>query len=178
MKGMKTQILYVGFRPDSPVHRRRFDGMRRFASARKWDVELLEFNRSGPAEVREAIGRLRPVGCVVEAFWVKEGLSPRAFGRVPVVCFDQPEGTVWRKAPRIDCDEAAVAQMAFQELADTHPTCFVAVSQWKRLWARERIDAFRDCCRRAGFDCKVALEKLFIKRAGVSMRQWRSAHLK
>lgn len=29
-----------------------------------------------------------------------------------------------------------------------------------------------------GFRTWVALEKLFIKRAGVSMRQWRSTHLK
>ena len=130
--------------------------MRRFAATRRWNVTTLDFDSYGPVEVRDAIEKIHPVGIVVEGFWARCGVSPRVFGRVPVVCFDPPEIPAWRKIPCVLCDESAVARLAFQELADTHPSSYVVVSfSEKERWARKRIGAFRDCCRKAGFDCPV-----------------------
>ena len=150
-------LLYVDCRPDNGVERRRLEGMRRYAAARGWRVETLDHKVCSPAALREALGRLRPIGCVAEC-WRKEGtFPPAAFQGVPVIYFGPPETPKWRDAPRVECDEAAVARMAFRELSAGKPSAYAVVSFWKeRKWQRERIDAFRECCREAGFDCLFA----------------------
>ena len=51
--------------------------------------------------------------------------------------------------------------MAFRELSDGHPQSYAVLSFWRReRWARERIDAFRECCRKAGFNCPVSYFKV------------------
>ena len=150
-------ILYVDCRPDNGVERRRLEGMRRYAAARGWRVETLELGSATPAALKEALERLRPVGCVAECWRKKGTFPPAAFQGVPVIYFGPPETPKWRDAPRVECDEAAVARMAFRELSAGKPSAYSVVSFWKeRKWQRERIDAFRECCREAGFDCPFA----------------------
>ena len=41
-------------------------------------------------------------------------------------------------------------------LSAGNPSSYAVLSCWeKEPWARERIDAFRECCREAGASCKV-----------------------
>ena len=155
--GSPPTILYVDCRPDNGVERRRLEGMRRYAAARGWRVEALENGDCSPAALREALERLRPIGCVAECWRKKETFPPAAFQGVPVVYFGPPETPEWSDAPRVECDEAAVARMAFRELSAGKPSAYTVVSFWKeRKWQRERIDVFRECCREAGFDCPFA----------------------
>ena len=150
-------LLYVDCRPDNGVERRRLEGMRRYAAARGWRVETLDHKVCSPAALREALGRLRPIGCVAECWRKKGTFPPAAFQGVPVIYFGPPETPKWRDALRVECDEAAVARMAFRELSAGKPSAYAVVSFWKeRKWQRERIDAFRECCREAGFDCLFA----------------------
>ncbi len=156
--GSPPTILYVDCRPDNGIERRRLEGMRRYAAARGWRVETLEFGPATPAALKEALERLRPVGCVAETWHRKTACRPRAFGDVPVVFFSPPEGPEWRGALRVDCDEAAVARMAFRELSSGRPSAYAVLALRKeKRWQIERIDAFRECCREAGLDCTVAL---------------------
>ena len=57
----------------------------------------------------------------------------------------------------VHCDEAAVAEAAYRELAAGMPPVFSVVSQWMffHTWPDERIAAFRNCCRRDGRECLV-----------------------
>ena len=150
-------ILYVDCNFVSGIDRKRLDGLRRYASARKWRVETLEHKDCSPAALREALAKYRPIGCAAECCYPDTLLRPALFGGVPVVYFDPPDHPAWRGVRAVSCDEAAVAEMAFRELSSTSPPAYAVVSHWKTdRWVRERIDAFRDCCRVAGADCTVS----------------------
>ena len=150
-------ILYVDCSLHSGIDRRRLDGLRRYAAARKWRVETLEHRDCTPAALREALARLRPIGCAAECWCPDTAPRPPLFGRIPVVYFEPPDGPRWRSAYGIMCDNAAVGRMAFEELSSTRPPAYAVVScVQNRRWARERIDAFRECCRKVGADCDVA----------------------
>ena len=150
-------ILYVDYSPGVDSDRRRLDGIRRYAAARNWRVETLNHAECSPAALREALVRIRPIGCAAECWCPDTAMRPALFGRVPVVYFSPPERPGWRNARGVTCDEAAVARMAFEELSAGDPPSYAVLSCWKKeRWARERIDAFRECCRKAGADCTVA----------------------
>ena len=150
-------ILYADYSPDQDCDRRRLCGLRRYAAAHKWDVETLEHRDCSPAALREALARFRPIGCAAECWCPETALRPRLFGRTPVVYFSPPNRPGWRNARGVTCDEATVARMAFEELAAGNPPSYAVLSCWKKeIWARERIEAFRECCRKAGADCQVS----------------------
>ena len=150
-------ILYVDCSLHSGIDRRRLDGLRRYAASRHWHVETLEHKDCTPATLREALANLRPIGCVAECWCPDTAPRPPLFGRIPVVFFEPPDGPRWRGAHGITCDNAAVGRMAFEELSSTRPPAYAVVSCVRnRRWARERIDAFLECCRKAGAECDVA----------------------
>ena len=150
-------ILYVDCNFVSGIDRKRMDGLRRYAAARKWRVETLEHKDCSPAALREALAKYRPIGCAAECCYPDTLLRPALFRGVPVVYFDPPDRPAWRGVRAVSCDEVAVAKMAFEELSSTSPPAYAVVSHWKTdRWVRERIDAFRDCCRNAGADCTVS----------------------
>lgn len=149
-------LLYVDYSLGLDSDRRRLDGLRRYAAARKWRVETLEHRKCSPESLREALSRLHPVGCAAECWCPDTALSPALFRKTPVVYFSPPGRPGWRSARGVVCDEAAVARMAFRELSSGKPSSYAVLSCWKQeRWARERIDAFRECCRAAGADCRV-----------------------
>ena len=150
-------ILYVDCSLHSGIDRRRLDGLHRYAAVRKWRVETLEHKDCTPAALREALARLRPIGCAAECWCPETAPQPPLFGRTPVVYFEPPDGPKWRGVRGITCDNAAVGRIAFEELSATSPPAYAVVSYVRDLrWARERIEAFRECCRKAGADCDVA----------------------
>ena len=156
--GSPPAILYVDCRPEVGMERRRLAGMRRYAAGRGWRVETLEHGDCSLAALREVLDRVRPIGCVAECWCPQTALPPVAFGDVPVVHFEPPDGPAWCGASGVTCDNGAVARLAFQELSDGNPPAYAVVSNTvDRRWARERIDAFRACCRGAGFDSPLAV---------------------
>jgi len=149
-------ILYVNFNEcaASVLFRRRLDGIRRYAKSRNIEVASLGRNDCSIDEVSAALARLRPMGCVVEPPF----LRPSLFSGFPSVYFDVPRMPKWRGVKAsVHCDEAAVAEAAYRELAAGMPLVFAVVSRWMyfHTWAAERVAAFRDCCRRDGRKCLV-----------------------
>lgn len=156
VKDAKKLILYVNFNEcaDAGMFRRRLDGIRRYATSRSIEVATLGRSDCSIEEVPAALARLRPMGCVVEPPFLRPGL----FRRFPSVYFDVPRMPKWRGVKAaVRCDEAAVAEAAYRELAAGMPPVFAVVSRWMyfHTWAAERVAAFRDCCRVAGKDCLV-----------------------
>jgi LacI family transcriptional regulator len=150
-------ILYVDCSLHSGIDRRRLNGLRRYADARKWRVETLEHKDCTSAALRDALERLNPIGCAAECWCPETAPRPPLFGRTPVVYFEPPDGPRWRGAHGITCDNSAVGRMAFEELSSTRPPAYAVVSCVRnRRWARERIDAFLECCRKAEAECDVA----------------------
>jgi LacI family transcriptional regulator len=154
-------ILYIGFAQRSGMGSVRLAGIRRYAATRGWRVEVLGNDVCSPEPLRDALARFRPIGCVAECWCPETALRPALFGHVPVVYFEPPDRPGWRNALGVACDEAAVARMAFRELSDGRPEAFAALSFFKdERWSQERIESFRDCCRKAGFDCPVSYFKV------------------
>lgn len=156
VKDAKKLILYVNFNEcaDAGMFRRRLDGIRRYATSRSIEVATLGRSDCSIEEVPAALARLRPMGCVVEPPFLRPGL----FRRFPSVYFDVPRMPKWHGVKAaVRCDEAAVAEAAYRELAAGMPPVFAVVSRWMyfHTWAAERVAAFRDCCRVAGKDCLV-----------------------
>ena len=148
-------ILYVDCNLRSGIDRRRLDGLRRYAATRKWRVETLEHGDCSAEALREALARLRPIGCAAECWPPKTALRPAAFGRVPVVYFEPLDEPEWRRAHGVTCDNAAVGRLAFEELSSTHPPAYAVVS--------------------CGFRTPTHAMALFKERFGCSMREWRKA---
>lgn len=160
MMGTAPSILYAGMRPDWDVDHKRLAGMERFAKPRGIRVETISPASCNRETVREAIARLRPLGCVAECHGTR--CLPRRFwfGRVPTVFLNQAPGREWRNVARVVCDEAAVARMAFDELSAGNPPCYevaIFTSTDRQPWAIERIRAFRECCAAAGAECRVTV---------------------
>lgn len=156
VKDAKKLILYVNFNEASAsgLFRRRLDGIRRYAQALGIEVATLGRNDCGIEEVSSSLARLRPAGCIVEPPF----LHPRFFRKFPTVFFDVPHMPKWRGVSAgVRCDEAAVAEAAYRELAAGVPPVFAVVSRWMffHTWPAERIDAFLECCRKDGRECLV-----------------------
>ena len=149
-------ILYVDCRLGHGIEGKRLEGLRRYAATRKWRVATLEHKFCSSAALRNALARLRPVGCAAECWSQETTPSPALFGKIPVVYFSRREGKGWENVRSVEADDAAVARMAFAELSASNPPAYaVATHNMRERWARERIDTFRNCCREAGFDCRV-----------------------
>ena len=160
---IRPAILYVGYdRNYALLRRRRLAGIRRCAKAQGWDVSTLPPLEATPEMVCKELSRLHPVGCIVECWLAQFDLPPKLFGAVPVVYFNPPERREWRGAASMECDEAAVGQAAFEELAASQPPSYAVVARdpmRSSPWARKRIEAFRACCRNAGSECLVFPER-------------------
>jgi hypothetical protein len=127
-RSARTTILYVDCQMDIGIERRRLEGLRRYADARKWRVETLEHDKCTPDALREALARIRPVGCAAECWRPGISLPPALFGRVPVVYFGRQDGPGWRNALSVECDDASVARLAFEELSATNPPAYAVVA--------------------------------------------------
>ena len=151
-----SKIIYVNFNEcdGAGIFRRRLDGIRRYAKALGIEVATLGRNDCGIEEVSSALSCLRPAGCIVEPPF----LHPRFFRKFPTIFFDVPHMPKWRGVSAgVRCDEAAVAEAAYRELAAGVPPVFAVVSRWMffHTWPAERIDAFLECCRKDGRECLV-----------------------
>ena len=171
----QSKILYVDCHTDSGIGWYRLKGMRRYAAAHGWRVETLRHDTCTPESLRVALADIQPVGCVAECWCRETALPPARFGRTPVVYFEPPDDDPkWHGAHGVVSDGAAVAQMAYRELSAGRPSSYAAVScRAFGRWAKERIDAFRECCRKDGFDCRVShLRSLRQEEFGTVPESW------
>ncbi len=159
MKPPCPSVLYVGYDPNyALLRRRRLSGIRRCAIAHGWEVATISPEEAIPKAVLTVLARQHVVGCIVECWMAHYNLQPRLFGSIPVVYFNPPERREWIGVATVGCNEAAVARAAFNELSAGLPSSYAVVAEGptrKSPWARDRIAAFRDCCRRDGKTCHV-----------------------
>ena len=150
------RILYFVRNPRDGVHNAALAGVRRYASARGWDVGVCLW-KDACVEDFPSIWRTkpRPLGSIAECSDLPADLPTRAYGNAPAVflnCSSVPRG---RHFARIDLDNDAVARAAFRELAESHPSAFGVVGF--RLgpcrWSDKRMNSFRAAVADAGMEC-------------------------
>jgi LacI family transcriptional regulator len=147
-------ILCLDFHAGEEKYRRELAGVRRFAKQHGFRVATME--RFEPETLPELLARVRVAGCIVEcsARFDIRSLPPRLFGKTPVVYLDPPQRLPWRSVASVVCDNAAVARMAFRELSAGLPPAFAVIGYRAPCqWSRNRVTAFRACCKEAGVPC-------------------------
>ena len=150
------KILFLDYHAEEMGGRRKLAGIRRFAQSRGWDVVPISPAQARPADIRPLLKRHRPAGCVVERASWDEFLPPRLFGETPVVYLDPQDPGKRLGAPAVVCDNTAVAELAFRELAAGMPPCLGTVpSPGLPKWNFTRIKAFKAQCDKAGITCHV-----------------------
>lgn len=136
-------------------------GMLRYAAARKWDVRFLSWKEARAGALRDAAvnANASPLGFVIECGDGPCNLPASLFGGLPAVfvnCVATPSG---RRFVRLPIDNAAIARVAFDELALLNPTAFAVVDF--RLaegnWPTLRMDAFSAAAAKAGAECHAFL---------------------
>ena len=149
------RILYFVNHPRDGVNHAALAGVRRYASARDWNVEVCLW-KDALAEGFHSIWhpRSHPLGSIVECSDLPADLPMRVYGNAPAVflnCSSAPRG---RRFARIDLDDAAVARTAFRELAASHPAAFgvVGFRLGPRHWSDRRVKAFRAAAAEAGVE--------------------------
>ena len=141
---------------DAPMERRRLAGVRRFARSCGLHFAVHAIPKASARKLPAILAQFRPSGCVAECGGIGAPIPPERFGDVPVVYFEAPDGPGWRNVVSVVADEAAVARMAFRELAMAHPPVFAAVPWNCRVgWSERRMAAFRAICAEAGAKCLV-----------------------
>ena len=141
-----TQVLA------EPVELRLLGGIRRFARTHGIPVEVCNGLGVRAETIPGILARFRPAGCIFECGGFP--IPPAAFGDVPVVYIEAPDGPGWRNADSVISDDDAVAGLAFRELAKSHPPLFAAVPFIRPAgWSERRVRAFRSVCARAGAKC-------------------------
>lgn len=149
-------VLYLNFDAGEENHRRKRDGILRFAKPNGWRVLDFPPADSRPDAVGGLIRRLAPIGCIVECSGLEKPIPARVFRRCPVVRLDPPRSPNLRGGASVMCDNAAVAREAFRELSTGLPACCAAVPALSLLpWNAERIAVFRSLCSVAGLPCHV-----------------------
>lgn len=140
--------------------REKIAGAYRYLESTNWGVQLVEQNPS-PRDIRKALAKWQPVGCVVER-GLTTGKSPvRLFARTPVVYIDQNPENADTGCWHVQSDARALVRMAFAELARTAPSHYAFVRSHKnRSWCVAREREFLRLVRQAKAACTLLADDL------------------
>ncbi len=149
-------ILYLNAGDHELEYPGKLAGIRRFARTRGWRVEVFRRRDVTPADVPALLRKIAPAGCVVEDTTRSQKLPSSLFKGIPFVYLDPTNPAKRRGHAIIVCDQEAVADAAFRELAAGAPPCYAVVPSMSRpQWNERRISEFQSLCSAHGRPCIV-----------------------
>ena len=135
-------ILFFQTTP-APQSREKVSGAFRYIESAGWNVRLIEQN-SKPVEIRTALEKWHPLGCIVDRGRANGRNPVRVMGHIPTVYFDQNPNTAVTGHWYVRHDSAATTRMAFLELSRNSPEHYAFVKTPKQsYWCDERETCFR-----------------------------------
>ena len=151
------RILYLNTAPGDRIQGMTLAGIRRYAAARRWEVESVPWQASRPEDIPALLAAHRPVaGCVIECADGDSRLLPQLFGKVPTVYLHAAMSFCGGRVARVSADNEAVARAAFRELSAGRPAAYAVVEAGCGLaWADIRSHVFQELAARAGIPCQV-----------------------
>ena len=154
MQGM-PRIAYIIRFPEDRAHDTVLSGVRRYALARGWTVDILGWDETRTGCLKALHSPTRPIGFIVEGSDLPPNLPLRLQGGAPVVFFNGPRAPRDARFARLLIDEAAVARTAFRELSASLPPACAIVGYWRgrRNWSDDRAAAFRAAASEAALPC-------------------------
>lgn len=152
---MKT-ILYLDMWIGERIQEMKLGGIRRFAAMAGWNVIPVSEEESRPLKLRAVLKRHRPDGVIVECSAAHTDLSPRRFGKTPVVYLDSSRSLYGSGVARSVHDYKLTLKTAVRELSANRPECFAFVSyREKRVWSVFRERGFAVLSKEAGRPCLI-----------------------
>ena len=138
---MKTILFFQTGSPETA--RLKFEGVASFATTAGWDARIIT-NASTRQPLRKILSFWKPAGCIVEASGGAQGLSPSAFGKIPVVYQCHDPSAVTEVAPCVTSDSVAIGKLAAKELASLSPANGLAFAGWfgRAYWSETRRASF------------------------------------
>ena len=127
---------------------RRLEGVYDFARKRGWHVLVID-RAQQQTDLRKILAFWRPVGCIVEGMVEAAVITPRTFGRLPVVFCDVSPSVygkkVWEsRAAFVKHDSAATTRLAVRELMSLGWENLAYVGSFApAYWSDERASTFR-----------------------------------
>lgn len=98
----------------------------------------------------------KPVGCIYNCVLAWDGPVPARLPGCPLVHLEHPRGRNCGRLVNVFNDGAAVARMAFRELASTRPDSYAVVClPDRRFWESIRVQTFRTLAHDAKLPCRV-----------------------
>lgn len=147
--------------------RERLQGIHQYAREHGFRVQVVErlFRR---LNVRELLDTWQPVGVIAECGAGGDELTPKAFGRTPVVYIDA-EPTHFGPGFYVNLDTADVGRRAADYLqALGYPNFAYVPFRTPVFWCAERREAFQKTLSRDGQTCHV-----FEAKCGADLSRWR-----
>ena len=135
-------ILFFQTLP-APQSREKVSGAFRYIESSGWNVGLIEQN-SKPAEIKMALKKWHPIGCIIDR-GLANGRNPvRVMGQIPTIYFDQNPNTAVDGHWYVRHDSSATTRMAFLELFRNAPAHYAFVKTTNRTyWSDERETCFK-----------------------------------
>ena len=135
-------VLFFQTSP-APQSREKISGAYRYIESSGWDVRLVEQNAK-PTEIKKALEKWRPLGCIIDRGLAKGRNPVRVMGHIPTLYFDQNPNTAVAGHWYVRHDSKATTQMAFLELARNAPEHYAFVKMPNRTyWCDERETWFK-----------------------------------
>ena len=152
---MKPRIVLIGHFDADKVFALELAGVSRYAQARGWDVDTIDWNEARTGSPKALRSTPRPIGFIVEGSDMPPNLPLRLYGGAPVVFCNCTRAPRDARFARLLIDEVAVARVAFRELSASLPPACGVVGYWmgQRNWSDDRVAAFRAVAAEAGLPC-------------------------
>ena len=124
----------------------KLSGAYRFAREHGWFLQIVD-GHSSAREIRQALERWHPIGCLVDRGLAHGSAPDRVFEGFPTVYLDQRATSIPCRHPRLVHDSAAEARLAGQALLDLDCASYAYLGTGRNyFWDHERCETFRALC--------------------------------
>ena len=148
---MRTILFFQTGTPE--IARTKLAGVTAYAHGRDWDIKFIE-RESPRLSVKKVLSFWKPDGCIVEASGGANGLSPDAFGNIPVVYQCHDPRCIKGMTACVTSDSPAVSRIAARELLRIGMSHFAFVSWFESVyWSDVKRDAFKKELESLGHTC-------------------------
>ena len=168
-------ILCLNMIPGDRVHEMMVAGVRRYARARGWEVEVVGEAASRGTRITALFAKWHPVGCILQCERQIHSPPQWPLGDVPVVFLGPGGASRPNYGGYVAVDEEAVARAAFRELSAGKPEAYATVIFRRSTpWSLARASAFHTLVAAAGHPC-FSFRGHWPKKESVSARARRFA---
>ena len=149
-----VKILFIVEKPCEPISR-KLEGVYKAAGELGWCVIPIDFGRFR-GHLEKGLKHLQPDGCIVDCSQLTKEFDLDVFRPYPTVFIDRDPKMPPDDAPNIRVDDESIVDIAFRELAASHPVSWAYVGYGaEERWSRNRAELLGGRLGREGIELHV-----------------------